>query len=201
MRLHRRWQLLSALAVLVLALFLGACAARPMSMTVAAPAPGAPAPAMPAPAPPVVAAPSPPPPEAAPPVVAAPSPPPPPATPPPPKEFTAVEALREIHFDFDKYDIRPGDAAILDGNADWMKAHPDSLILIAGNCDERGTEQYNLALGERRAKATMHYLVARGVQADRITLVSYGKERPLCGEKTKECWARNRRTEFLAKER
>ena len=107
--------------------------------------------------------------------------------------------LKEIHFDFDKYNIRPGDAKILDENATWLKTNPRNLILIEGHCDERGTAEYNLALGERRAKSTMNYLVAQGVQASRITIISYGKERPLCTEKTEACWARNRRANFLTK--
>jgi peptidoglycan-associated lipoprotein len=107
--------------------------------------------------------------------------------------------LKEIHFDFDKYNIRPEDAKILDGNAAWLKANANNLVLIEGNCDERGTAEYNLALGERRAKAAMNYLVAQGVQASRITIISYGKERPLCTEHNEACWARNRRDNFLTK--
>ena len=117
----------------------------------------------------------------------------------PPTEFQPIEALKDIHFDFDKYDIRPGDAKILDENARWMKANPNYLILIEGHADERGTNEYNLALGERRAKSGMNYLVAQGVQAGRLTLISYGEERPLCTEKTEECWAQNRRAHFLVK--
>ena len=115
-------------------------------------------------------------------------------------EFAANPNLKDIHFDFDKYDIRPGDAKILDGNATWLKAN-DVLVLIEGHCDERGTNEYNLALGERRAKATMNYLVSQGVQANRITIISYGEERPLCTEKNEACWARNRRAHFLSKAR
>jgi len=122
-----------------------------------------------------------------------------PTTPPAPKEFQPIAALKDIHFDFDKYDIRPGDAKLLDENAKWMKANQSYLILIEGHCDERGTNEYNLALGERRAKASMNYLVAQGVQATRITLISYGKERPLCTEHAEGCWTKNRRGHFLVK--
>ncbi|HXJ82385.1 MAG TPA: peptidoglycan-associated lipoprotein Pal [Candidatus Methylomirabilis sp.] len=107
--------------------------------------------------------------------------------------------LKEIHFDFDKYNIRPEDAKILDANAAWLKSNPSNLVLIEGNCDERGTAEYNLALGERRAKSAMNYLVAQGVQANRITIISYGKERPVCTEHTEACWAKNRRDNFLTK--
>ena len=118
---------------------------------------------------------------------------------PQPSEFSATDNLKNIHFDFDKYDIRPDDAKILDANAAWLKSRPDDLVLIEGHCDERGTIEYNLALGERRAKAAMNYLVAQGVQARRITLISYGKERPACTTHDEACWAINRRSHFLVK--
>ncbi|HEX9822252.1 MAG TPA: peptidoglycan-associated lipoprotein Pal [Methylomirabilota bacterium] len=118
-----------------------------------------------------------------------------------PKVFVPVPELRDIHFDFDKYDVRPTDAKILDGNANWLKSNPNHLILIEGHCDERGTNEYNLALGERRAKSTMNYLVSQGVQASRITIISYGEERPACAQKNEECWAKNRRAHFLVKPR
>jgi peptidoglycan-associated lipoprotein len=120
---------------------------------------------------------------------------------PSPREFMAVAALKEVYFDFDKYDIRPEDAKTLDANAAWLKSNADNLLLIEGHCDERGTNEYNLALGERRAKATMNYLVSQGIQANRITIISYGEERPVCNEKTEACWAKNRRANFLVKPR
>ena len=121
-----------------------------------------------------------------------------PGTRPPVAEFAANPNLKDIYFDFDKYDIRPGDAKILDSNATWLKSN-NNLLLIEGHCDERGTNEYNLALGERRAKATMNYLVSQGVQAGRITIISYGEERPLCTEHNEACWSRNRRAQFLTK--
>ena len=120
---------------------------------------------------------------------------------PAPSEFAAIADLKDISFDFDKYDIRPSDAKTLDGNAGWLKSNPNHLVLIEGHCDERGTNEYNLALGERRAKSTMNYLVSQGVQASRITIISYGEERPTCSQKTEECWAQNRRAHFLVKPR
>jgi peptidoglycan-associated lipoprotein len=119
---------------------------------------------------------------------------------PSPKEFVAVADLKDVFFDFDKYDVRPGDAKILDANAAWLKSN-DNLVLIEGHCDERGTNEYNLALGERRAKSTMNYLVSQGIQASRITIISYGEERPVCTEKSEDCWAKNRRAHFLVKPR
>ena len=187
---HRRWQLLPILPVLVLALFLVGCPKRPATTSAAAPAPGAPGPGMPGTGPGgAMAGPG------------APGAPGRPGMPPAPREFTAMDTLKDIHFDFDKYDIRPGDAKILDENAQWMKSNANSLILIEGHCDERGTNEYNLALGERRAKSTMNYLVSQGVQANRITLISYGEERPQCTEKNEACWAKNRRSHFLVKGR
>jgi len=117
------------------------------------------------------------------------------------REFVAIPELKDIHFDFDKYDVRPGDAKILDANAQWLKSNPDQLVLIEGHCDERGTNEYNLALGERRAKSTMNYLVSQGVQSGRITIISYGEERPLCTEHNEGCWTKNRRSHFLVKPR
>jgi peptidoglycan-associated lipoprotein len=116
-----------------------------------------------------------------------------------PREFAENAALRDVNFDYDKYDIRPADAKILDANAAWLKTNARSLLLIEGHCDERGTPEYNLALGERRAKAAMSYLTALGILANRISIVSYGEERPLCKEHGEACWAKNRRAHFLVK--
>lgn len=116
-------------------------------------------------------------------------------------ELQLTTLMKDIHFGFDKYDIRPRDAKILDENANWMKANPNHLILIEGHADQRGTDEYNLALGERRAKATMNHLVSLGIQADRMTTVSYGEKQPLCAEKNEDCWSKNRRAHFLAKSR
>jgi peptidoglycan-associated lipoprotein len=114
-------------------------------------------------------------------------------------EYTAIAELTDVHFDFDKYEILPGDAKILDADAAWLVTHADQLVLIEGHCDERGTVEYNLALGERRARATENYLVSRGVRPSRITVISYGKERPACTAHDEACWAQNRRAHFLAK--
>ena len=118
---------------------------------------------------------------------------------PPPEQFVEVPRLQDIHFEYDAHDIRPGDAAVLEENAAWMRANPNALVLIEGHTDERGTSEYNLGLGDLRASAAMSYLVAKGVPASRMVAISYGKERPLCAEHTEACWARNRRVHFLAK--
>ena len=175
--------------LLVLTLFLVGCPKRPATTGAVAPAPAAPQ-AAPAP-PPAALAPAPAP--------AAPAPAPAPLV--KPSEFAPHPNLKAIYFDFDKYNIRPDDAKTLDGDAAWLKTNAGNLVLIEGHCDERGTNEYNLALGERRAKAAMNYLVAQGVQASRITIISYGKERPVCTEKNEACWAKNRRDNFLTKAR
>jgi peptidoglycan-associated lipoprotein len=186
-------------SLLLTGLIISGCAKKPATAaSTSAPAPAvAPAPA-PRATPPAAAAPSTavPAPAPAPAPLAGPA-----AARPSPKEFAAVDALKDIHFEFDKYDIRPEDAKALDANASWLKSNAENLVLIEGHCDERGTNEYNLALGERRAKATMNYLVSQGVQANRITIISYGEERPVCNEKTDSCWAKNRRAHFLVKPR
>ena len=116
-----------------------------------------------------------------------------------PRGYSAVTELADIHFDFDKYEIRQAEAELLDRHAAWLRQNPDRLILIEGHCDERGTTEYNVALGERRAKATLNYLVSRGVQASRLAVVSYGEEHPSCSQHAEGCWAQNRRAHFLAK--
>ena len=188
------------LITISLSLLIGACARRPNIPVVAAPAPTTPAPAAPP-------APAPPPPAPAPaaPPAPAPAPAPPatamPAPAPAPKEFMPNDNVKPIYFDFDKSVIRPGDAKILDASAAWLKQNANQLLLIEGHCDERGTNEYNLALGDRRAKAAMNYLVAQGISADRVTIVSYGEERPVCTEHNEACWSKNRRDQFLVKER
>ncbi len=192
--MRRRLRALSLiLPTVALALFLAGCPKRPVQPVVAAPPPTpppAPAPAPPPPPAPVAPAPVP----VAPPVVT-------PPPPPPPKEFAANDNLKPIYFAFDKSDIRSGDRKVLDASADWLKANPNQLVLIEGHCDERGTTEYNLALGERRAKAAASHLTSRGVAADRISIVSYGKERPVCTEKNETCWSKNRFDAFLSKEK
>jgi len=107
--------------------------------------------------------------------------------------------LNDIHFDFDRYELSPEATQMLDANAEWLKANPKSLLLIEGHADERGTVAYNLALGERRAKATQNYLAAHGIQSGRVSIVSYGEERPQCSDRTEDCWAKNRRAHFMVK--
>ena len=108
--------------------------------------------------------------------------------------------LKRIHFETNKWDILPDDRRILKENAAWLLAHPQFVVTVEGHCDERNTEAYNLALGERRANAAKEYLVGLGLQANKIQTVSYGKARPLCTQHDEACWAQNRRDEFLLQE-
>jgi peptidoglycan-associated lipoprotein len=184
--MHGRMRLIAlVLSTVGLALLMTGCPKRPGITVASAPPPAAPAPAPAAPAP----APAP--------LAATPAPAPP--APAPAEEYKINDALKPVYFAFDSSAIRPGDAKTLDASAAWLKAHPDQLTLIEGHCDERGTNEYNLALGERRAKAAMSYLVSKGVEAGRITMISYGKERPVCTEHNEACWSKNRRDNFLSK--
>lgn len=117
----------------------------------------------------------------------------------PPPMVPGVDKLDAIYFDFDKYDLRPESRATLKKNADWLTRNPDRKVVIEGNCDERGTNEYNMALGQRRAEAAAKYLNTLGVSAGRILTISYGEDRPVCKESTEECWARNRRDDFILK--
>ena len=143
-----------------------------------------------------------------PPPPAAPAPPPPPPPPAPLTEdqifaqttldqLNAQKPLGDVFFDFDKYNIRDDARGALQKDADWMKKWSGTKVTVEGHCDSRGTAEYNLALGERRANAVKDYLVSLGVAADRNSAVSKGKEQPFCSEDTEDCWAQNRRGHFI----
>src|SRR5215470_16824966 len=105
--------------------------------------------------------------------------------------------LHDIHFEYDSFELDEGSRQTLQENAQWLKDHPTVRVEIEGHCDDRGTVEYNLALGAKRAAAAKNYLVALGISRDRITTISYGEELPLCQEETEECWSRNRRDHFV----
>ena len=105
--------------------------------------------------------------------------------------------LKDVYFDFDKYDIRPADAAILKENAALLKKYTNVKIQIEGHCDERGTSEYNLALGERRANSAKNYLMTLGVSPGRISTISYGEEKPLDPGHSEEAWTKNRRAHTI----
>lgn len=106
--------------------------------------------------------------------------------------------LRAIYFDYDQSEIRPDQRATLQANAQFMRENNDFRVLVAGHCDERGTREYNMALGERRASATMQYLVSLGVPRNRIEIISYGEEQPAAMGSTESAWQLNRRAAFQA---
>ena len=109
----------------------------------------------------------------------------------------AIPSLETVHFDFDSSTLGAEALAILAKNAQWLKDHEDALVQVAGHCDQRGTDAYNLALGQRRAKAVRDYYMSLGVEGRRVATISYGKEKPLCSEDTEDCWQKNRRGETL----
>jgi peptidoglycan-associated lipoprotein len=116
-----------------------------------------------------------------------------------PSERSALSSsgLKPIFFDFDKSFVRDDARRTMKANAEWLKAHPKATVRIEGNCDERGTREYNQALGQRRATSAKKFLMDLGIPAKRITLLSYGKEKQVCTEGSEECWQKNRRGDFV----
>ncbi len=98
-----------------------------------------------------------------------------------------------VHFAYNAYNIEDNDKATLQRQAAWLAKYPSIRVTVEGDCDERGTREYNLALGARRANAVKEYLISLGVSAGRVETISYGKEHPVCSESTEDCWAQNRR--------
>lgn len=187
--MNRRCQLFAA-AVVVAALSAGACAKKKPE-----PPPPAPAPA----APPPATTPAPPPP-----------PPPPPPAPQPKvptedeifasktlEQVNAEKPLADVFFAYDSTILTDEARASLQKNMDWMKRWSATKIMVEGHADSRGTNEYNLALGERRADAVRDYLVSLGLGADRVTIVSKGEEQPFCSDENESCWQQNRRGHFI----
>jgi peptidoglycan-associated lipoprotein len=107
--------------------------------------------------------------------------------------------LRDVNFDFDRYDLRPEAREILKGHATWLKANPQARVEVEGHCDDRGTNEYNLALGAKRAESAKRYLIDLGIARNRLSTNSYGEELPLCKEQNETCRAMNRRAHFVVK--
>jgi peptidoglycan-associated lipoprotein len=105
--------------------------------------------------------------------------------------------LADVLFDYDKADILPQEEAKLRSGAAWLKQNPNIRFTIEGHCDERGSDEYNIGLGDRRANAVKEFLAAQGVAASRMNTVSYGEERPMCRDENENCFARNRRAAFV----
>jgi len=126
---------------------------------------------------------------------------PPPAAPPAQASLSDEELfsqnIKDVFFDYDKSDVRPDQQAAIQSNIAFLQQHPNIAFTIEGHCDERGSTEYNLALGDNRASAVKNALVAGGISADRIKTVSYGKEKPFCNEHTESCWQQNRRGHFV----
>ena len=116
--------------------------------------------------------------------------------PPAPKAVLTEAQFRTVYFDFDKFNLRSDAKAALDANYELLKNFPDVIVKIEGHCDERGTVEYNLSLGEKRARSTMDYLAQLGVGSGRISIISYGKERPADNGHNEGAWQKNRRCEF-----
>jgi peptidoglycan-associated lipoprotein len=113
------------------------------------------------------------------------------------KSFHATADLKDIHFNFDQYDLDSNSKKVLAENASFLKSNPDMRVEIQGHCDERGTNNYNIALGERRAHSTKKFLVAQGVASSRVNVISYGEEKPFCSDSNENCWFQNRRAHFM----
>jgi peptidoglycan-associated lipoprotein len=126
----------------------------------------------------------------------------PPTEPPPSTDTSSLEQMflkemQDAYFDLDKADIRSDARAALGKSADFLRNHPQIKVVVEGHCDERGSTEYNLALGDRRAAAVKQYMVSLGIGADRVSTVSYGKEKPFCMESNESCWQQNRRGHFV----
>ena len=124
---------------------------------------------------------------------------PPPPAPAPQPDLNDIfnKEVRDAYFDFNKSDIRPDAREALAKTADLLRNYPQLRVTVEGHCDERGSTEYNLALGQRRADAAKNYLVSLGISADRMTTVSFGKEKPFCSEHNETCWQENRRAHFV----
>lgn len=120
-----------------------------------------------------------------------------PADPAKPVASSSPMVLKDIHFDFDKYVVKPSEAELLNQNYLWLKANSKGRLRIEGNCDEKGTVEYNMTLGQKRADAAKSFLMNLGVETKRIETVSYGKEKPLDPAHTEDAWAKNRRDHFV----
>jgi peptidoglycan-associated lipoprotein len=108
-------------------------------------------------------------------------------------------SLQDIYFDYDRFTVRADAVQLMESNAKWLRAHKGQSVLIEGHCDERGTQAYNLVLGEKRAKATKHYLEDLGVPGSQLLTTSYGENRPFCNEQSEACYQKNRRAHFSVK--
>jgi peptidoglycan-associated lipoprotein len=185
-----RFRVLSWVAAVALATFIAGCGKKPAPVTPPPPPP-----------PPAAANTTPPPPPPPPPA------PPAPAPPAPTEEelfarmsladLNAQKPLSDVFFDYDKSDLTDQSRSSLQTDANWMKKWTSTAVTVEGHADDRGTNEYNLALGERRAAAVRDYLVSLGVPTNRVTIVSMGEEQPFCHDENEACWSQNRRGHFV----
>src|ERR1044072_6674680 len=110
---------------------------------------------------------------------------------------SASSPLKDVFYEFDRYDLNADARATLRANADWLKSNPSAKVEIEGHCDERGTNEYNLALGAKRAQAAREFLSTLGLTAERLSTISYGEEIPVCRDHDEQCWKQNRRARFV----
>jgi len=113
------------------------------------------------------------------------------------EQFTAQSGLEDVHFDFNSIQLNERAKTILMANAEWLKAHPDAAVTIEGHCDDRGTSSYNFVLGEKRAVRTKNYLASLGVSDERLQIMSFGKDNPVCWDPTEPCYQKNRRAHLV----
>jgi peptidoglycan-associated lipoprotein len=172
----KMWLMIALLLVIPVLLFTVGCQKKAVTQAKApAPAPAAAAAPAPAPAPTPAKGPE--------------------AAAPPDTRGMIME--EDIYFEFDKSTLTPAAQDNLMKKAAWLRANPNAAVTIEGHCDERGTNEYNLALGDRRADSAKSFLVDLGIAAPRLTTVSYGEERPVCSQHDEECWSKNRRANFV----
>ncbi|MBI4055854.1 MAG: peptidoglycan-associated lipoprotein Pal [Elusimicrobia bacterium] len=114
-------------------------------------------------------------------------------------EFVASKNLRNIYFEFDQSSLTSQARGILQENAEFLKSNRDFEVLVEGHCDERGTTEYNLGLGQKRAKTVRNYYVRLGIQGSRVGTISYGEEKTVCAQSAEDCWAQNRRAQTLVR--
>ena len=113
------------------------------------------------------------------------------------QNFKETSNLKDIHFNFDQFGLDSNSKEVLKQNASYLKQNPGIKIEVQGHCDERGTNNYNIALGERRARSTKRYLVSQGIESSRINIISFGEEKPFCFDSNEDCWFENRRAHFM----
>jgi peptidoglycan-associated lipoprotein len=117
----------------------------------------------------------------------------------PVKPAAKAEGLKDIFFEFDRAAISPEMKSVLDHDVNWLKNSPQVKVQLEGHCDERGTNEYNLALGEKRAHSVKQFLISQGIKASRLSTISYGEDRPFCKEQAESCYQQNRRVHFVLK--